>query len=72
MPMGDDPAISSFSWRNWDKKRHIKKCQNMFGKTPDYNWPKNNFDVSKLSNIIFTNGEFDPWSGGSIDINTSL
>ena len=44
----------------------------MFGKTPDYNWPKNNFDVSKLSNIVFTNGEFDPWSGGSIDINNSL
>jgi hypothetical protein len=38
MPMGDDPAVSCFTWRNFDKDAFTKNCQDSYGMTPKYDW----------------------------------
>jgi hypothetical protein len=53
-------------------------CQTNYGLTPQYNWAINTFggsnfdntkqqkDFAMYSNIIFSNGELDPWRGGGV------
>ena len=45
----------------------------MYGELPQYNWALDHFggrvperDFMKASNIIFSNGELDPWQAGGI------
>lgn len=71
MPMGDDPAQSSFTWKNWDEDAFTEKCQERYGTTPDYEWALDYFggrnateDFKDYDNIIFSNGEYDPWQSG--------
>jgi len=71
MPQGDDPSQSCFTWKNWDKDGHTKYCQDKYGTTPDYGWAFRTFgglhpakDFADYTNIVFTNGELDPWRGG--------
>ena len=48
-------------------------CQTKFGLTPQYDWVFDFFggldiekDFNHLSNIIFSNGQLDPWSAGGV------
>ena len=73
MPMGDDPSQSCFTWVNWDKDAFTSHCQSKYGMTPKYNWALDYFggrnpakDFASSSNIIFSNGELDPWHAGGI------
>lgn len=49
-------------------------CQETYGLTPDYGWALRTFggynitrDFHGQSNIIFSNGEFDPWRAGGVN-----
>lgn len=42
-------------------------CQSMFGVQPDPDYAPvqyGGYDYSAASNIVFSNGEFDPWRSG--------
>jgi len=47
-----------------------KYCSEKFGSNIDVNWLKNEMgffeDGRQFSNIIFTNGKFDPWRAGAV------
>lgn len=57
------------------KKQMTQNCQDQFGVTPDYDYIKNTYgyfqDGSHFSNIVFTNGQFDPWRSGKPLIETN-
>jgi len=47
----------------------ITSCQQEFGVTPRVDWVPLYFagrNVSAMTNIIFSNGELDPWYGGGV------
>lgn len=76
MPMGDDPAVSCFTWDNWDKYAFIQHCNNTYQQTPKFDWALDFFggrnpskDFADVSNIVFSNGELDPWHAGGITKN---
>jgi lysosomal Pro-X carboxypeptidase len=73
MPMGDDPAQSCFTWDNWDKSAFTGACESTYKMTPKYDWALDYFggrnpckDFQSSSNIIFSNGNYDPWHGGGV------
>ena len=76
MPQGDDPAVSCFTWNNWDEDAFTAGCQEAFGMTPKYDWALDFFggrdpskDFAGYTNIVFANGELDPWHPGGINTN---
>lgn len=79
MPQGDGPAQSCFTWVNWDQYAHTDSCKKNYGLDPKYNWALDYFggrdvaaDFEKSSNIIWSNGDVDPWSGGGIMTNSTV
>lgn len=78
MPMGDDPEVSCFTWKNWDEAAFTKDCQTTYGTTPRYDWALDYFggrdparDFAASSNIFFSNGQYDPWHAGGILTNST-
>jgi len=78
MLLGDDPATSAFGWKTYDKYSWDANCRSKYNLTPQYDWvfkyfgginPGADFDAS--SNIIFSNGKLDPWSGGGVLTNVT-
>lgn len=70
---GDDPRKSCFSWENFDEQELKEYCKAKFNATPSYNLTLDSFggrnperDFSSATNIIFSNGDIDPWSVGGI------
>lgn len=58
---------------SWDPKGTTEWCQSSYNEDPQFNWifdyyggknPKKDF--MKVSNIIFSNGELDPWHAGGV------
>jgi len=50
-----------------------KSCQDEYNLTPDYDWALREFggwdvkqDLKSYSNIVFSNGELDPWRAGGV------
>uniref|UniRef100_A0A7S3CRA2 Lysosomal Pro-X carboxypeptidase n=1 Tax=Strombidium rassoulzadegani TaxID=1082188 RepID=A0A7S3CRA2_9SPIT len=76
MPMGDDPSVSCFTWQNWNQDAFTQNCMTQYGMTPKYDWALDYFggrnpalDFAKASNIVFSNGQLDPWHAGGITAN---
>ena len=76
MPMGNDPAVSCFSWTNWDSVAHNEECWKNYNLTPQYDFALDYFggrnpekDFAHVSNIVWLNGKLDPWSTGGITYN---
>jgi lysosomal Pro-X carboxypeptidase len=76
MPMGDDPAVSCFTWDNWDKAAFIENCNATYQQIPKFDWALDFFggrnaskDFAFASNIVFSNGELDPWHAGGVTKN---
>lgn len=62
-----------------DYDANTEMCQEMYGLTPDYDWALRYFggfnitrDFLALTNIVFSNGELDPWRAGGLNYNVSL
>jgi len=78
MPIGTDPAASCWTWINWDQAGWTADCKSKFDLTPQYDWALDYFggrwpsaDFEHSSNIIFSNGNIDPWSGGGLMSNVT-
>ena len=61
-----------------DYDANTKMCQDLYGLTPDYDWAFRyfgGFDITKdflaVTNIIFSNGELDPWRAGGLNANVT-
>jgi len=79
MPMSSNPENSIFPQFTFDIDSYKQDCFNMFGVEPRAHWITTEFgghDIQKVlknygSNIIFSNGLLDPWSGGGVLQNIS-
>lgn len=54
----------------WQPAAVTSGCQSSYGVTPDFYWGKVGYGgravSSTATNIVFTNGELDPWRAGGI------
>jgi lysosomal Pro-X carboxypeptidase len=77
MPVGFNED-SMFLPQPFDYDSYTKMCQDAFGLTPDYDWALDYFggynidkDFLALTNIVFSNGELDPWRAGGLNSNVT-
>lgn len=77
LPMASNGKTDMFYPQAWDQDAFIAGCQERYNVTPKVNWAAHemggaHFELS--SNIIFSNGGRDPWSGGGFkkDLNPSV
>ncbi|KAJ3696160.1 hypothetical protein LUZ60_001537 [Juncus effusus] len=74
MPMSSNEKTSMFPPYNYNYSDNLDYCKNNFNIVPRPGWVSTEFgghNISKVlekfgSNIIFSNGLLDPWSGGSV------
>jgi len=73
MPIGYG-GNSMFIETPFDYDAYTAMCQENFSLTPDYDWALRyfgGFDIYKdwmhVTNIIFSNGELDPWRAGGLN-----
>lgn len=69
--MGPD---SMFITEDFNYTAYTEECQANYGLTPKYTWALDYFggknysvDFLSYSNIIFSNGNLDPWRAGGVD-----
>ena len=68
-PLCSDGVHDMYYKSSWDVHGMEKICRKTWGATPDLGRIKLQYgdrDISEHSNIVFTNGDMDPWSGGGI------
>lgn len=73
MPMANSKD-SMFLEDTWDYAEYSKDCMDKFGMSPDYDWVLREFggaynytkEFSKITNIIYSNGDRDPWKAGGV------
>lgn len=77
MPVGFNEE-SMFLPQPFDYDSYTKMCQDTFGLTPEYDWALDYFggyninkDFLATTNIIFSNGELDPWRAGGLNYNVT-
>jgi len=77
MPIGYGPD-SMFIEQAFDYDTYTAWCQKEFGLTPDYDWALRYFggwnidkDFLATTNVIFSNGELDPWRAGGLNKNVT-
>jgi lysosomal Pro-X carboxypeptidase len=61
-----------FELTKWDLQAYIKQCYAQFQVKPRLEWPQIQFgghNIKAHTNIIFSNGDIDPWSGGGVLVN---
>ena len=73
MPMSTDGVNDMFLPQEWDEKAYTEMCENDYGLTPQYDWALTYFggrqpelDFMYATNIVFANGDLDPWNAGSV------
>lgn len=69
MPMCSDGVNDMFYKDDWDLRKYRAKCEKDFHVTPDVDKAVLMFGgrkISAASNIIFSNGDLDPWSSGGV------
>jgi lysosomal Pro-X carboxypeptidase len=71
MPIGQKGPPNDFFYpAKWDLAAIIANCQQQFGVTPRPYWILQQFggrnDWKDATNIVFSNGNLDPWSGGGV------
>ena len=73
MPFASNPDTSMFPPASWNERANSSYCYAAYGERPQYSWALDYFggynpkkDFLKVSNIIFSNGELDPWQAGGV------
>ncbi|RYY34690.1 hypothetical protein EON62_03060 [archaeon] len=73
MPIGQYGMPNDLFWNApWNLAATIESCQQQFATTPRPNMVQLQYgvqDLSAASNIVFSNGGLDPWSGGGVTSN---
>ena len=78
MPFASRESTSMFPPSEWNERQNSLFCKAAYGESPQYSWALDYFggvnpekDFMKASNIIFSNGELDPWHAGGVLTNVS-
>jgi lysosomal Pro-X carboxypeptidase len=78
MPFASNPDTSMFPSAKWSDVEDTSYCEAAYGLRPQYGWALEYFggqnpkkDFMKASNIVFSNGELDPWQAGGITFDVS-
>ncbi|CAH8849491.1 unnamed protein product [Trichobilharzia szidati] len=74
-PMCASGPVNIMPPLNWDLKAFSTDCQSRYGVTPRVNWSTVEFwnkSVSTTTNVVFSNGEIDPWFAFSITNNSHV
>ncbi|KAF7651732.1 hypothetical protein LDENG_00106390 [Lucifuga dentata] len=74
LPMCTDGVHDMFEPQEWNFQAFSDECYAMFGVRPRADWARTMYggkDISSHSNIIFSNGELDPWTAGGVTHNIS-
>ncbi|KAK0041783.1 dipeptidyl peptidase 2 [Biomphalaria pfeifferi] len=76
-PRGSNSVTDMFPILPWNPELRAAYCQKKYGITPRDNWTAVQFwgqNIKSASNIIFSNGNLDPWMGGGVneDLSESL
>ncbi|XP_022084532.1 lysosomal Pro-X carboxypeptidase-like [Acanthaster planci] len=69
LPSCSDGKHDMFEPSPWVYKEYVKSCQEEWNVTPRPDWPIIQYwgkNISAASNIVFSNGLLDPWSGGGV------
>lgn len=77
LPTGSDNKTDMFPELPWGVDERRGYCQNQFNITPRVAWDAEEFfglDLRYASNIIFSNGDLDPWMDGGVnkDVSSSV
>ena len=73
-PMSRDGVDDMFFPQPWDLPGTERGCQDRWGVAPRPLWATINYGgrrLSAASNIVWSNGELDPWRGGGVTRNVS-
>lgn len=69
---------SMFIPLTWNYTEYTETCQKLYGLTPEYDWALTYFggynislDFMAATNIVWSNGELDPWRAGGLNANVS-
>ncbi|KAJ7990082.1 hypothetical protein DPEC_G00296600 [Dallia pectoralis] len=74
MPMCTDGVQDMFEPQEWNFQAFSDECLALFGVRPRADWANTVYgglDIASHSNIVFSNGGLDPWSGGGVTRNIS-
>uniref|UniRef100_A0A170ZLT6 Lysosomal Pro-X carboxypeptidase n=1 Tax=Triatoma infestans TaxID=30076 RepID=A0A170ZLT6_TRIIF len=74
MPMCVDDITSMFEKKEWNIRKVSDDCFDKYKVRPSVNLVRDLYggkDIKWASNIIFSNGLMDPWSGGGVTYNVS-
>ena len=73
MPFSQSQVTDMFLKEVWSADAFATQCQQWMGLTPQFTWAIDTFggrtikrDFALYSNIIFTNGNLDPWQVGGV------
>ena len=73
MPIAQNGITDMFYRELWNADSYVEQCQATHYMTPQFNWALDTFggrnpnkDFKHLSNIVFTNGDLDPWRAGGL------
>jgi len=69
MPSSRDGVADMFWAQPWDEAAAVDGCMKQWGVVPRPMWPLTQWGgprISAASNIVFANGEYDPWRGGGV------
>eukprot|EP00192_Tetraselmis_astigmatica_P002928 CAMPEP_0117662848 /NCGR_PEP_ID=MMETSP0804-20121206/8269_1 /TAXON_ID=1074897 /ORGANISM="Tetraselmis astigmatica, Strain CCMP880" /LENGTH=600 /DNA_ID=CAMNT_0005469769 /DNA_START=243 /DNA_END=2046 /DNA_ORIENTATION=- len=68
-PMSRDGVVDMFWGQSWDQEAFERGCLDKYGVQPRPYWAVTDFggrDMAAASNIVFANGEYDPWKDGGV------
>ena len=78
-PLCSNGKIDMFEKQDWDPVAYRDKCYEQFKIKPREEWQLikyggSSHDFKDYSNIIFSNGDLDPWSSGGVmnDVNEKI
>ncbi|XP_040195902.1 lysosomal Pro-X carboxypeptidase [Rana temporaria] len=69
MPFCPDGVDDMFEPQKWDFETYSDECYKQWGVRPREKWITTIYggkNISSASNIIFSNGDLDPWSAGGV------
>lgn len=74
MPMWKDGVRDMFYAAPWNATAAADACEQQWGVRPRLLWADTEFGgrrIGSISNVVWTNGGYDPWSGGGVlaDVN---
>ncbi|XP_077197476.1 lysosomal Pro-X carboxypeptidase [Paroedura picta] len=72
MPMCSDGVNDMFEPQKWDLGAYSDNCYKVWGVRPRPSWIPTSYggrNISSHTNILFSNGGLDPWSGGGVTQN---